>query len=483
MNAVIILWAGVAGTALTLAGVHGFLWLLDRRTTANLAFCVVAVSVAGIALTELGMMHSATPAEYGNWVRWFHVPNFFAIVGLIVFVRLQFGTGRLWLAATIVALRSVLLGLNFALQVNANWSEISSLRTVTFFGEQVSVVGSAVVQPFQWVATLANLLFIAFIADAFIQALRKGNPVERRKVLVIYAGILAFLVVAILEAQLVVWGVLRMPVVIGPPFLILMVAITYQLSRDFVESTRAAHEAQRLRNDLAHVARVNTMSQLSASLAHEINQPLTSILLNAQAAQKMLDAEKPDLVEIRAILADIGTDDRRAASIIDRARELLRNRSVALDVVSLQAIAKEVFALVRSDAIERRISLETSLPDDVPPVRGDRVQLSQVLLNLVVNAFDAVSGSADREHRIRVAARNIPGNRIEVAVADSGTGISADLLPRLFEPFVTTKPAGLGIGLSVAHDIVTRHGGRLWAENNPHGGATFRFTLPAAAAS
>jgi two-component system sensor kinase FixL len=341
-----------------------------------------------------------------------------------------------------------------------------------------------VVQPFQWVATLANLLFIVYVVDAFVQVLRQGDREQRRKAVIICGGILAFLAVAILESQLVVWGVVRMPVIIGPPFLILMVAITYEISREIVGSARTALEAQGLRNDLAHVARVNTMSQLSASLAHEINQPLTSILLNAQAAQKMLDAEKPDLVEIRAILADIATDDRRAASIIERARELLRNKAAVPDVVSIQAIAKEVFALVRTDAIDRRISLETSLPDDVPPVRADRVQLSQVLLNLVMNAFDAVSAAADRgQHRIRVAARNIPGHRVEVAVADSGSGIAADLLPRVFDAFVTTKPAGLGIGLSVARDIVERHEGRLWAENNPEGGATFRFTLPAARAS
>ena len=481
MNAVIILWAGVAGTALTLAGVHGFLWLLDRRTSANLAFCVVAISVAGISMTELGMMHSASPAEYGAWVRRFHLPNFLAIVGLIAFVRLEFGTGRLWLAATVVVLRTLLLVLNFALHPNANWSEISSLRTVTFFGEPVSVVGSAVVQPFQWVATLANLLFIAYIADAFIQTLRTGDPERRRKAFVIYGGVLAFVAVAILEAQLVVWGVVRMPVVIGPPFLILMVAITYEISREIVRSTRTALEAQRLRNDLAHVARVNTISQLSASLAHEINQPLTSILLNAQAAQRMLESEKPDLDEIRAILADIGADDRRAATIIDRARELLRNQDARPDTVSLQAIAKEVMALVRTDAIDRRVNLEAHLPDDLPPVRGDPVQLSQVLLNLVVNAFDAIAARGDREHQIRVVAR-VAGNQVEVAVTDSGTGIPAALLPRIFESFVTTKPTGLGIGLSVAHDIVARHGGHLWAENNPEGGATFRFTLPAAPA-
>jgi len=480
VNAVVILWAGVAGSALTLAGVHGSLWLLDRRAPANLAFCIVAVSVAGISVAELGMMHSATPAEYGMWVRWFHVPNYFAIVALIGFVRLEFGTGRLWLAGTVVVLRTLLLALNFILSPNANWSEISSLSTVSFLGAPVSVVGSAVVQPIQPVATLANLLFIVFIADAFAQALRKGDREARRKALVIYGGILAFLAIAILESQLVVWGVVRMPVVIGPPFLILMVAITYQLSRDFVRSTRDAREAQGLRKELAHVARVNTMSQLSVSLAHEINQPLTSILLNAQAAQRMLEADQPDLSEIREILSDIGADDRRAATIIDRARELLRNRDVQPELVPLQAIAKEVTALVRTDAIERRIAMETSVADDLPSVHGDRVQLSQVVLNLVVNAIDAVSAVDNRERRIRLAVERRE-RVVEVMVADSGTGVPAALLPRIFEPFVTTKPTGLGIGLSVAHDIIVRHGGRLWAENNPDGGATFRFTLPATA--
>lgn len=479
MNWVHIVWAGVAGIALSVAAVHGTLWLLDRRARAYLAFCIVAVSVAGISITELGMMHSASPAEYGAWVRWFHVPNFLAIVGLIAFLRLQFGTGRVWLAATIVVLRLGLLALNFILQPNANWKEITSLRSLDFLGEQVAVVGTAIVQPIQPLATLANILFIVFVVDAFIQARRTRDAELRRKAAVICGGILAFLVIAILESQLVVWGAVKMPVVIAPPFLILMLAITYEFSRDIVASTRVRREAERLRNELAHVARVNTMSQLSASLAHELNQPLTAILWNAQAAQKMLESGKPDMTEFRAILEDICTDDRRAAIIIDRARELVRNKDFTSDAVSLQGIAKEVFALVRTDAIDRHVNLEASLPEDIPPVRGDRVQLSQVLLNLVVNAFDAMSMTSKRERRIRVHLRNGRGE-VEVAVADSGTGIDADLLPKVFDAFVTTKTTGLGIGLSVARAIVERHGGRLWAENNPEGGATFRFTLPVA---
>ncbi len=480
MNTVVILWAAVGGTALTLAGVHAFLWLLDRRAPANMAFCVVAISVAGIAVTELGMMHSTTPAEYGEWVRWFHVPNYFAVVALVLLVRLQFGVGRLWLAGTIIVLRTLFLALNFILQPNVTWKEISSLQTTPFLGEQVSVVGSAVVQPWQPLATLASILFIVYTADALAQALRKKDPEMRRKATLICGGILAFLVLAIVETQLVVWGALRMPVVIAPPFLVLMVAITYQISREIVASTRALREAERLRNDLAHVARVNTMSQLSTSLAHELNQPLTSILLNAQAARKMLDAQNLDTAEFRAIVEDIANDDRRAADIIQRARELLGNRHVEPAAVSLPEIAKEVFALVRTDALDRGINLELSLAADLPLVYGDRVQLSQVLLNLVVNAVDAVSAPSNRERRIRLQAWKGDADLVEVSVSDSGSGIPAELLPRIFDAFVTTKPKGLGIGLSVVRSIVERLGGQLRAENNAGGGATFRFTLPAA---
>jgi len=479
MNAVVMLWGAVVGTALALAGVHILLWFLERRAWGNLVFAVIAVSVAGISVTELGMMLSATPAEYGAWVRWFHVPNFCLLTGIILFVRIQFGTGRLWLGATIIVIRALQLGLNFVLEPNVNWKEITSLRTITFLGEHVSVLGRAVVQPVQPIATLASLMLFLYLADALWQALRIDDREVRRKAVITIGGTFAFLGIASFGAQLVVWGAIQMPIVISPPFIILMLAITYEISRDVVASTRALREAARLRNDLAHIGRINTISQLSASLAHEINQPLTAILLNARAARKMIANGTPDLEEFGRILDDISTDDQRAANIIDRARELIRNKHTVFDAVSIQAIAKEVFALVRNDAIERRISLETVVPDNLPSIRGDRVQLSQVLLNLIMNGFDAITASAKVERRMVVEARN--GQReVQVFISDSGSGIDVNVLPRIFDSFVTTKPNGLGIGLSVARDIIERHGGRIWAENNPQGGATFRFTLPLA---
>jgi len=480
VHTVTVLWSAVAGTALTLAGVHGLLWLLDRRGAANPAFCVVAIGVAGLAVTELGMMHSASPAEYGEWVRWFHVPNFLTVAGLVVFVHLQFGGGRLWLAGMVIGLRAALLVVNFLVQPNVNWSEISALRTLPFLGEDVSVIAAAVVrQPIQWAATLASLLFLAYVADAFVRALRLSDRENRRKAVVMCGAILAFILLAIVESQLVVWGLVRMPVVVAPPALILMAAITYELSRGLVASTRMEREAQRLRDELAHVARLSTVSELSGSLAHELRQPLTSILANAQAAQLMLEAGKLDLGELRAILEDICADDRRADAVIERTRALMKRSTIELQDISMSTIVKDVLALVRTDAIKRGVMLESSVPDALPPVRADRVQVSQVLLNLLINAMDSVSVETVRERRVRIEAKLGRPNQVEVAVTDSGTGIPGELLPRVFEPFLTTKPTGLGIGLAVSRAIVHAHGGELRAENNPGAGATFKFTLQA----
>jgi signal transduction histidine kinase len=481
MGTVSILWGGVAGIALALAGVHGTLWALERRGLANLALCAVGAGVAGLAVTELGMMHSASAAEYGEWVRWFHVPNFLTVAGLVLFVHLQFGGARVWLAGMVTGLRGALLLVNFIVHPNVNWSEISSLRTLPFLGEDVSVIGAAVVRgPVQWAASLASLLFIVYVADALFRAWRRGDRETRRRALVICGAILAFITLAILESQLVVWGVVRMPVVVAPPFLILVAAITYELGRGLVASARLEREAQRLRDELAHVARVNTVSQLSGALAHELKQPLTAIAANAQAARAMLAAGKLDEAELDAILADICSDDLRADAIIERTRMLMKRGSIELREVSIAAITRDVLALVRADAIKRGVTLEASVPDAMPEVRADRVQLSQVLLNLVVNAMDAVAARAAPERRVRIEARRGDDHVVEIAVVDSGTGIPGELLPRIFDSFVTTKPAGLGIGLAVSKAIMEAHGGALRCENNPDRGATFRFTLRAA---
>ncbi len=241
---------------------------------------------------------------------------------------------------------------------------------------------------------------------------------------------------------------------------------------------QAEVEAQRLRQDLTHIGRVSALGELAASLAHELNQPLTAILSNAQAAQRLLAVDAPNLEEVREILKDIVTDDKRAGNIIHRLSGLIKKGDLELVPLDLNEIVGEVAWLVRSDAILRNVSLSLEFAGDLPRVRGDRVQLQQVVLNLVLNGLDAMRepSTGDRTLVIRTA-RDGPA-AVAVAVQDSGIGIDETLGNRIFQPLYTTKAEGLGMGLAIARTIVDAHGGRLEAANNVHGGATFHFTLP-----
>jgi two-component system, LuxR family, sensor kinase FixL len=252
------------------------------------------------------------------------------------------------------------------------------------------------------------------------------------------------------------------------------------LSLDITDRKQADQEIVQQRIELAHIARVSAMGELAASLAHELNQPLGAILRNAEAAELFLQASSPDLEEVRAILADIRKDDQRAGAVIDRMRSLLKRRKVELSLLDLNVLADEVITLVRPEADSREVRLAFEPVSSLPPVSGDRVQLQQVLLNLLLNAMDAMKDSASDGRRITVRVK-AAGTQVEVAVSDTGHGIPADKLARVFEPFFSTKPNGLGMGLTISRSIIEANGGSIRAKNNEAGGTTFTFTLPAAA--
>jgi two-component system sensor kinase FixL len=216
-------------------------------------------------------------------------------------------------------------------------------------------------------------------------------------------------------------------------------------------------------------------------VAHELNQPLTAILSNAQAAQRFLAQEPPDMAEVGEILSDIVAEDKRAGEVIRRLRALYRKGEAQFQAVDLNEIAREVLQLTHGDLMAREVSVTTRLALELPAVRGDRVQLQQVLLNLIVNACDAMSGNAAGDRNLTIATVTDGADAVQVSIADHGPGIGIDMLDRLFQPFVTTKPQGLGLGLSICRSIVMAHGGRLWADNNPERGATFSVALPAEA--
>ena len=249
---------------------------------------------------------------------------------------------------------------------------------------------------------------------------------------------------------------------------------------DITQLRRAELEAQELHRDLAHVQRVSAAGQLATTLAHELNQPLGAILRNAEAAELFLQQDPPDLEELRAILADIKRDDQRAGAVIDRMRSLLKKRDLEFEPLGLKELVENVAALMRGEIKMQHATFEIDVPDGLPPVRGDRVQLQQVLLNLVMNSLDALEDLPSERRRLSLTAQIADPQTVEVAVSDHGQGIPAEKLSDIFRPFTTTKPKGLGVGLAVSQTIIATHGGRLWAENNPESGATFRFTLKVA---
>jgi signal transduction histidine kinase len=245
---------------------------------------------------------------------------------------------------------------------------------------------------------------------------------------------------------------------------------------DISDRKRAAAETRRVREELARVGRLATVGQLTAALAHEVKQPLTGILTNAQAARRFLAADHPDLDEIRSILDDIIEDDERAARVIQRLRAMLKRREPELTTLDVNRLIQDVVRFLRTDAVIRNADIRTELEPDLPAIRGDLVQLQQVLVNLALNGLDAMRDEPAGQRHLLITTRRA-GDGVCVGVRDSGTGLTPECLERIFEPFYSSKPEGMGMGLPIARSIVDAHGGRLWAVNNADRGATFFFTL------
>src|SRR4051812_6269287 len=221
------------------------------------------------------------------------------------------------------------------------------------------------------------------------------------------------------------------------------------VSMDVTQRKQAELQAQRLQDEIAHVGRVSMMGQLASALAHEINQPLGAILRNAEAAELFMQSKTPDLEEIRVILADIRADDQRAGSVIDRMRGLLKRHVLDTQPLDLAELIGNVTQLTRSDAAMRQVKLTVNLPPDLPLVRGDRIHLQQVLLNLILNGMDAVNEDSQENRRVTVSAGMGAAQTVEIAVSDTGHGIPDEKLAHIFDPFFTTKPEGMGIGLAI----------------------------------
>jgi two-component system, LuxR family, sensor kinase FixL len=608
MSYVTVLWSVVASCALLLALMQGYVWLMDRRARASLAFAVLGLSVVWVVIAELGFMRATSAQEMIELHRRIHIPVLPLVIGIVAFIRLYFGAGRLWLMWIIIAIRCLVLAITFNVAGTFNYDSIDSIERIPFLGEQVSVVGDSTVGRWQWIGLISTVLVLAYLVDAAITLWRRGSPEDRRRAVVIGSAVFVSTALAVINNQLTTWDIVRLPPLISLPFLILFGAMALEISRDtlrsarlahelrgseerlefaadaagiglwtweakqdrlwatqtaramcglspgdalnlaivrsrihegdlpridellrqaavsgaewevqfrlrlgdvatrwllargrseadesgkvsiirgvlrdITEQNRARHEIDELRRELAHASRVHALGTLSSSIAHELGQPLAAIMQNAEAAEIMLRAPTPDLPELREILRDIQRDDMRAGDIISRLRSLLKRREMDFATIPVDTLVQDAGTLLRTDAISRQVVLECSCDAGVPAVRGDRVHLTQVLINIVINAMDAMAGMPAERRAVKVHARVTTAGWVEISVEDRGPGIPEDLLKRIFEPFFTTKTTGTGLGLSVSRTIVEAHNGRLMVDRNTHGGATFRLMLPVAA--
>jgi two-component system, LuxR family, sensor kinase FixL len=605
MSYVTVIWSVIASGSLLLALMYGCVWIMDRKAYASLAFAFEALSIVLSVIVELGMMHASSPEEWGEWVRWNQIPVFLRTAALVAFVRIYFGTGRTWLMVATIGSRLIIAIASFVMDPNFNFTRIDSIDKTQFLGEQVTTIGSAVTSPYQWLATVSVCLVLVFVADASISLWRQGTRDARRKAIVIGGATFLSWAVGVTYTQIMVYQGARLPVLLSPPYLIMLAAMTFELSRDTLRASRLARELrasessldlaasaaglgmwsweaksnrvwissrmpalfgisagepfdaeralsmiepgdadqvervwrqaiasggaaetqfrirasdgstrwllargraetdaagklasvqgvlrdvtdqqrareenEELRRELAHAGRVSILGTLSSSLTHELGQPLAAILLNAETGEMLLDKPHPDVKEIRNIFADIVRDDRRAAEVIDGLRKFLKRREIDFARVQVETLIQDVATLLRSDAVVRNVTLECTGEPGLPPIRGDRVHLSQVLINVLMNGMDAVADLPPERRHVRLNARSDGNGNIELTVQDSGSGVAPGVMSRIFEPFFTTKATGMGMGLSVSRTIVQAHGGRLSVENSPGGGAIFRVLLP-----
>ena len=471
------LWLAIASMCVTLAFVHGFVWLRNREAAGNAAFAILAISVAGMGYAEVRMMLSTSPEEFGRFLWWYHLPVWSGFVSLVCFVRFYLRAGRAWLGWTAVGLRTLALVLNLLSYPNLQFREITSLDLVTVFGTELAIA-RGVPNPLLVVAHAALLLLVLFLLDAMRDLWGRG---ERRKAVVLSGSHALFVIAGTALALLSFWGLLPLPVFASLPFLLIVIVMAVELGLELLNAARISDELRAKRAEVEHMSRVATLTELSGTLAHELNQPLGIIMSNAEAAQRMLERERVDLNELRDILDDIVRADERAGQVIERLRAMLRRRAPEREPVSVDELVDGVLRFMRADLAARGVAVERPPGHPGARVHADRVALEQVLVNLLSNACDAMVSTPAGERLVRVAIE-ASAQSVTVAVSDRGDGLP-DEPERIFEPFYSTKREGLGMGLAIARSIATAHGGRMSAARNAHGGATLTIELPAMAGS
>jgi signal transduction histidine kinase len=475
VSVLVIAWSMMAATCLTLALVYGGIWLQQRSERAHLYFTVFALAIVWFGYFELRLMLAPDIATYARLQPWTHAPLTVAAIGIVGFVWHYFGTGRLSLALTAIALRLLATAVNFMLPNGLNYERFDALVRIPLLGDVASVV-SGVASSWTHLGQLGWFVLLVFVADAGRTLWQQGRPEQRWRVVWVGGSVMLLIVIGVGLSALIHAGVLQTPYFVMPMFLIVLATMGYALTLDVVRAARLERQAAQHRLELAHLSRLGMLGELSGSIAHELNQPLMSILGNAQAAQLLLARGPVDEAQLRAIVDDIVEDNRRAGEVIRRLRAMLRKETVPFQRLDVRQLVDDVMQIMRNELLNRGIAVQSDLGASPLLVHGDRIQLQQVLMNMLINACEAMA-DGDEQRALRVHAGAVGTGEIEVCVSDRGPGIAVEPLARIFDAFVTTKPEGTGLGLAVCRTIIEAHGGRVFARNNAQGGATVGFAL------
>jgi signal transduction histidine kinase len=480
MNWITVSCSMIAASCLTIGGIHLLAWLRLRRAWTSLLLANLALTSAVFVGCHVAIMQVRTPDDALVLLRWTYVPLSWALVSLVLFIRQYLGTGRDWLLGGSLVLRGITLVVNFLVPGSLILQTVTAIQPVTILGEQISVP-MGMVSPWMVLGNLSAALFVVYLVDASVTAWRQGS---KRPALVVAGLLVPALLVALVRAVTVSWGGPSLP----SPFLVSLLPLGAMLVMSFAlsgELLRAEVLARELReshermgaaaSELDRVSRLTAMGEFAAALAHETVQPITAMILEAKSSLYALDGNGTGVEDARTGLRSIVESGQRAAQVIQRNRELFRHRTVRTVPLKINEVIAESRSLAGWRLHDSNVSIDMALTSGLPAVSGDRVELQQVLLNLIGNALDAVESRPNPRVWIRTSE---DGDGACVEVGDNGVGLGDVDTGRMFSLSYTTKPNGTGVGLAVSRAIVDAHGGRIWAETNAEGGASFFFSLP-----
>lgn len=460
-----------ATASFMLAIMHWTMWVRTGRQRVYLYSTAMVAAAGVLAIVDLAQLIATSIPAYVLTSRMLHVAIFALLISLVCFVREYLDAGPRWLIILVAVLWGLVMLPNFTAPAGVVRTEITELLSInTPWGEQFSVA-TGPTNPWKYLADGASFVVLAFLMSAVASAWRAGK--RQRAKMVGGAGVL-FILVAGTLAQLEDAGVVSLPLVIPVAFLLIIAALSYQLVDDAFRANEAILEARQLR-------RAILLGEMVGGLAHEINQPLSAILGNAQAAKRFLASDKVDIGEIREIVDDIIADNKRASGIIHGLRQMLRREDGGSSLIDINDAIHSAAKVLKGEVHARDVTIRCELQAGLPPVRADRLQITEVVINLVLNAVRAAASMPADKRKVTVKSSD-SAHGIVVSVEDRGPGIDAKIMDSLFEPFVTGNDTGLGVGLSVSKRIVERFGGSISGHNRSTGGALFQFVLPPARA-